>query len=192
MKSITAYGCSITAGESIGTRGAWPNQLAHIMGIKRVHNRGIVGASTKQVLHHILHTDPTGLVIVLWPIFSRTGFITDQGEWHRVLPGVNHLRPHKTGIADWYYEHVYSDTDARFEAHQHITLAHHYLASRQCEQHHFTWDSSTFMLERPLWNPTELHHLKFDYSLGLAPDQLHPGVAAHRKAAEEIHQKISK
>jgi len=193
MKSITAYGCSLTAGESIGKDSAWPTQLAHIMGIKSVHNRGIPGASTKQVLHHILHTDPTGLVIIMWPIFSRTGFIEEDNAWHRVMPGVNHLRPEPEPKNTWYYQHLYTEPEHRFQAHQHITLAHHHLRERQCEQHHFTWEFKPSLLyPKPLWNPVQLHTVNYDYTLPLAPDQLHPGVEAQHKMARQMYQKISK
>ena len=202
--TITAYGCSMTAGESIGRDSAWPKQLAHIMGIDKVINRGIPGASTKQILHHILHTDPLGLVIIMWPVFTRTGFILPlenntrhsprpgHKDWHRVMPGVNHLRPKPHPINQWYYEHLYSEPEHRFQSHQHITLAHHYLKERQCEQHHFTWEDRTNLLEQPEWNPVELHTISFDHTLPMAPDQLHPGVQSHQKMARQMHQKISK
>ena len=193
MKSITTYGCSLTAGESIGRDHAWPTQLAHIMGIKKLHNRGIPGASTKQILHHILHTDPTGLVIIMWPIFSRTGFIEEDNAWHRVMPGVNHLRPEPEPKNTWYYQHLYTEPEHRFQAHQHITLAHHHLRERQCEQHHFTWEFKPSLLyPKPLWNPVQLHTVNYDYTLPLAPDQLHPGVEAQHKMARQMYQKISK
>ena len=192
MKSITTYGCSLTAGESIGRDHAWPTQLAHIMGIKKLHNRGIPGASTKQILHHILHTDPKGLVIIMWPVFTRTGYLQEDKRWHRVMPGVNRLRPEMEPINKWYYENLYSASDHHFESHQHITLAHYYLRERNCPQHHFTWETHSSLLRRPQWNPVRLHPVQFDLSLPMAPDQLHPGVEAHEKMARQMHQKISK
>lgn len=182
MKSITAYGCSITAGVGIPTRGAWPNQLAHIMKIDRVDNQGIPGASTKQIVHHVLTTSPQNMVVILWPQFARTGFLTDEG-WDQIMPRLNHP----------YYEHHYSESDHRLQAHQHITLAHHHLISMGCEAHHFTWESNAHQLEQPEWNPVELHPIQFDYhTLPRAEDGVHPGVEAHREVAHEMYQKISK
>ena len=193
MKSITAYGCSLTAGDSIGKDNAWPKQLGNIMGIDKVINRGLSGASTKQVLHHILHTDPSSIVIIMWPIFLRTGFIEQDMAWHRVMPGVNHLRPELDPKDSWYYEHLYSEPEHRFQAHQHIALAHHYLEERQCEQHHFTWEYQPSLLyPRPRWNPVQLHPVEFDYTMPMAPDQLHPGAEAQHKMARQMYQKISK
>lgn len=182
MKSLTAHGCSITAGVGIPKRGAWPNQLAHIMNISTVNNQGIPGASTKQIVHSILNSSPQHLVVILWPQFARTGFHT-MGEWNQILPRQNHD----------YYEDYYTESDHRLQAHQHIALAHHHLKSQGCEQHHFTWEADAHQLEQPSWNPVELHPVQFDYyTLPRAEDGVHPGVQAHLEVAHQMHQKISK
>ncbi len=180
MKSLTTYGCSITAGVGIPKRGAWPNQLAHIMNIHRVDNQGIPGASTKEIVHHILTTSPQNMVVILWPQFARTGFHHDQ-QWNQIMPKQNHD----------YYEDYYTESDHRLQAHQHITLAHHHLKSVGCEQHHFTWEADAYQLEQPSWNPVTLHPIQFDYhTMPRAEDNIHPGVQAHRQVAEEMYQKI--
>ena len=182
MTSITTHGCSITAGVGIPTRGAWPNQLAHIMNISKVNNQGIPGASTKEIAYNILTTSPQHLVVILWPQFARTGFLHDEG-WDQILPRHN----------THYYEDYYTESDHRLQAHQHIALSYYHLKKLGCEQHHFTWEADAHQLEQPSWNPVELHPIQFDYhTMPLAEDGVHPGVQAHHKVALQMYQKISK
>ena len=190
MKSITAYGCSITAGVGIPQRGAWPNQLAHIMGIERVHNLGIPGADSSRILHEIMHTKSSGTVIIMWPGFDRNSIKHSKG-WHHLLPAQDIAEQNQ--LNQLYYEHMYTPENHHWITHSHITLAHHHLNSLGCEQHHFTWEHHTPALEQPEWNPVTLHTVQFEYHrLPLASDGAHPGVEAHREVAHEMYQKISK
>ena len=190
MKSITAHGCSITAGVGIPKRGAWPNQLAHIMNIKRVHNLGIPGADSSRILYEIMHTKPQGTIIIMWPGFDRYSIKHSKG-WHQLLPA--HDAKHHKPLDTLYYESMYTPENHHWITHTHITLAHHHLKSLGCEQHHFTWEHHSLALEQPGWNPVTLHPVQFDYStLPMASDGAHPGVEAHRKVALQMYQKISK
>lgn len=190
--TIYAYGCSFTYGAHLNASKdvvgpgeisdlSWPCRLGAV-------NRGVCGASNKQILHRFL-TDVSGLnissddtVIFMWTWDHRYGFLLDkENHWEQVYPE----NPHSV---KFYVEYGTNPNDYQYEFYRSANHAYFYCEHLNLKQLHTVTCSSIIEAKPPLWNRVkwipELNLQSLSNKYPLALDGSHPGPLAHKEFAE--------
>lgn len=122
INKLIAYGDSFVMGgglrnDNIVYENSWPQLLGKKLGIDAI-NRGVGGGSNKLSINNLLEDIESikckdVLVIFSWTGAQRTAiFDEDQRTWYNYLPG--HVPPDKNVQKKFkfYFESMYTDTDA--------------------------------------------------------------------------------
>ena len=212
MNKLITYGCSLTYGEGlkdcyvpatkrykgkvgpyhleIPSRFSWPNWVAKELEIS-VTNYGHPGASNKFILNKILETEyfnSKDIVVVLWTFFNRSCMFDDDSVF-RLIPtdlrnnSINHLIQKKVKI---WYNNFFFNKDRLFESYICINHAKLYLDKLNIKNYHFILDQEYNNYIPPRWNSVELNKIKFDFTLGFAADNSHPGIQSHIDVADKM------
>lgn len=221
-KRLVAFGCSNTQGhnlpgsvlhedpkQSFPSKFAWPSYLAERMNLECV-NLGHGGSSNKLITKRILDTDflENDCVVVLWTHFVRNHIFSRDRHATRLLPA-DCDRSIDTAIAmsiktgtqfdpkntQLYFQKFYSREDSTWENLVKINFAKQVLDNKGLENYHFFWnpDEDKFRnIDIPDWNRVDLDVLEFDTQLGFADNEGHYSQAAHKKAAEDLFERIQR
>lgn len=125
VKKLIAYGDSFVQGgglDPVNTMkihpDSWPFILAKKLKITDVTNRGVGGGSNKLSINNLLEDieiikQRDVLVIFSWTSPQRTVFFEEKiNNWQNYLIGFNHPDPFIQKKLKFYFESIYSDSDA--------------------------------------------------------------------------------
>lgn len=193
---LVAFGCSYTFGhwlpDAMDCEGpcslhSWPFKLAEMLNIKNVENKGVSGASNKEILYQIQNFDfyNTDIVVVLWSYLERDCIITEN----RIVQGYPNSNKNNT----WYFDKLeYGTYDGYYQMWTYINYAKMFFDKIGIENYHFSIDEE-YTQNPPAFNEVNVHtsgiyHITEDFPL--APDGLHPGLEGHEQIAKNIKEKI--
>ena len=191
---IYAYGCSFTYGAYLlPSRNSddpqhgkisdlsWPCRLG-------AWNRGIPGASNKQILHRFLtdtveqNISSNDTVIFMWTWDHRYGFLLDrENHWEQVYP-------ENPDSVQFYVEYSTNINDYQYEFYRSVNHAYLYCKHLGVQQLHTVTCSSITKHNPPQWNQVkwtaglEMQTIASKYPRAL--DDSHPGPLAHKEFAE--------
>lgn len=166
---------------------AWPHQLAKLANCS-VDNKGIGGASNKEILYNILKYDfrPTDIVFICWTYSDRWCVVTKDklfqfGPWYTEFKDAYVLHDK----SDAFYKHIHNEHDMQLEFNNNIMLADLLLESKNIKHysllHCFYHDSPTHS------NILNIDYAKIRINNVVALDGHHPGEEAHKQLARELY-----
>jgi len=196
MSRLITFGCSFTYGSALSDTYeyrpgpsvfAWPNIAAKKLNLECV-NKGIPGASNKEILHCIqnFNFEPLDFVCILWTYPNRWCTITEDS----VEPFIHHKKDKRN---QFYYQFMHNDYDLLLDTFTRMNFAKMYLDRKEIKNLHFVVNSN--MLKYiPEWSTVKFEELfsddyRFKYPLGL--DGAHPGEESHEKFGLDIANKIN-
>ena len=196
---LVAFGCSYTHGHTLPdcpypenppSISAWPKKLAKLLKRKAV-NRGIAGASNKEILYAIQCCDflDNDMVVILWTYVHRDCIILDDKI--QTLQGLPETNMPKD---KWYHlKRAHSDYDGQHQMWTCMNYAKYHLDSLGIENYHFTINRE-YVQNPPKWNKVEIIDLCFQTltdDLPKATDDRHPGPIAHEVLARSMKVRIN-
>jgi hypothetical protein len=214
MNRLVAFGCSCTWGEALPDTikythrsygappsiMAWPQVLSNKLNLKCV-NKGIAGASNKEILDSILNFKfkPTDKVYILWTYCYRDCTFVKPNELPEriTLPDVSlthrFLNSKKNKL---YAKYMFNEYNSFTESHMYANHAKLYLDKKGIENTHMVFmfkhndiNQCWFnKFDAPKWNNVKFLKLRFitDY----ADDDSHPSIRSHAELAQQIYKKI--
>ena len=192
IRRLVAFGCSLTYGHGLadcyqedGREGpnpsvqAWPSLVASKLRIP-VDNRGIPGASNKEIWHAIMTSKfkEGDCVIVLWSYINRNclffpDYIDRFGSWRGSIRSKKWL------------EHQFNDYDATIDLMGKVHHVEHYLSRKKIQNWHYFAD---FYCDKqkvfPQYNTEDKMFLR--NVLDFARDGKHPGAKTQREFADRV------
>ena len=192
VNRLVTYGCSLTYGHGLadcylenGKEGpepsvqAWPSLVSNKLKIM-VDNRGLPGASNKEIWHNIMTSKhkPHDMVVVLWSYINRSClFFPDYVD--RFGPWRGSVRSKK------WIEHQFNDYDATIDLMGKVHHVKHYLNKEKIRNYHYfaDWYCSKQKVF-PQYNTEDKMFVR--NILDFARDGQHPGAATQRVFAEQV------
>jgi hypothetical protein len=197
MERVITFGCSLTYGHGLPdcfspprdpglnpSNLGWPSIIAKCLDRECI-NKGIAGCSNVSILNEILafDFDPTDIVSVMWTFRVRETFFDPtkkpkyKGRWD----------------SDWLAQQNIYDLAVKNMLHMHH--AQNYLTNKNLK---FYFTDIDFTYEFGNLNPTWFKDVKiidadidkFDRSLPLGLDNLHPGPIFHKAVAKKLLAEI--
>lgn len=212
MNKLFAYGCSYTYGDHLPDHNSvnfskeecladgsmryeindwpsylsWPNYVAQGLG-RTCENKGISGASNKQIWHAISNTNFNrgDIVMIMWTHPERTCIINEENEVDRI--GI--WRRHNHEASKSYYINMFNSADAKIETAKHIQLAHSYLTSCNIEHYNAIFNKD-WLIDVDWFTAPILSTFMVDYQCDFGHDKIHPGPATHKVVAENFIENI--
>lgn len=214
---LVAFGCSHTYGHGlpdcyvpimkgkktvgmqygpVASNLAWPKLLANLKNIE-CDNRGVPGASNKEILYNILNYNFTSndCVYVLWTYLARWCII-DKDKANKNKPKLWKMHTHKksaaTPMTRAYYTYIFNKFDASYELLQMANAAYLRLAYLGVKsQMHILVDYCELQ-DPQSWDLVNFNQRlclrQFAWHYEMAEDKAHYGVEAHKDYAALLHR----
>lgn len=196
FKRIVAFGCSYTFGDALPDLGiynvkkgmpcsiySWPIVLAKKMD-KEVINKGISGASNREICYEILNFKfkKTDLVIINWSFIERSCII----QKNNISP-IGFWKQDK--FSRMYYKYLFDHDNELFSLYNFTNYINLYLNYHQIHNIH-ALITAEYINYIPDWNvinyfPVHLHELALGYPK--ATDKKHPGKEAHEMFSKHLY-----
>lgn len=186
--------CYILKGNQEGpkpSKFAWPQVLGDMLGLE-VINKSVCGYSNIQILKEILSFQDflsSDTVIVGWTfnmrdcIFNKNMFGIESdyrvSVWHKNMKLVKD------------YFSVHNNHDLAVRTGLHIHHAESYLKTKTIKQFHFSAFQHEWYNKKPVFIKKPDHYISYsiiDHKLDIALDNSHPGLIAHKQAAEKLYK----
>ena len=196
---LVAFGCSYTHGYSLPdcpypdsppSASAWPKKLAKLL-TRKTLNKGIAGASNKEILYAIqccdfLHDD---IAVILWTYVHRDCIIlNDKIKTLQGLPEANMPQD------KWYHiKRAHSEYDGHHQMWTSMNYAKYHLDRLGVKNYHFSLKME-FVKDPPKWNNVNIIDMCFHSVVEPYPrasDGQHAGVLAHLVLARTMKVRIN-
>ena len=195
---LVTFGCSLTFGMNLDdnypnnefpSKFSWPTNLAKLLDVP-IENKGILGASNKEILYTLLNYNfnADDIVFVLWSHHDRHCIITDEnivdpiGIWQK-----------KNKSSRLFFKQLWNFYDRKIESYFYYNFAHLYLQEKNIK-HVFLVHQKGYIDLTLEWNSINflnvfLTDIRDRYPL--AKDNSHPGIEAYKIFAEDIYHKYN-
>jgi len=198
MDRLVTFGCSNTFGAYLDdnyhtnefpSKFSWPANLAKLLDVP-IENKGIPGASNKEILYTLLNYNfkNDDIVFVLWSHHDRHCIITKNnveriGTWWR--------KQNKRYRC--FFKQLWNLYDRKIENYFYYNFAHLYLQEKNIK-HVFLAHERPYIDLTLEWNSVNflnvfLTDIRNRYPF--AKDNSHPGIEAHKLFAEVIYHKYN-
>ena len=212
MNRLVAFGCSCTWGEALpdtveythssynspASKLAWPQVLSNKLSLKCI-NKGISGASNKEIFKHILDFKfkPTDKVYILWTYSYRDCTFLEHGKVPEriTLPSIHPIHKFLNSKKNKLYAtYMFHEYNSFIESYMYANHAKLYLDKLGIENTHMVYKfkrkSCWFnQYKIPKWNNVKFLPLKFIVDLAL--DNSHPSERSHADFAMQIYKNIN-
>lgn len=205
MARLVSFGCSITYGQGLPdcyvqntsdptgfspriypSKYAWPNILAQKLSLES-DNKGIPGASNKEILLKVLDTkfNRDDIVILLWSYTQRSIIFENKDSKTRFLP----FMPESNIKKEFYTLHT--EHDLIFQSVLDIHHANMFLLNKDIKVYNFYFDE--LLSKSPLVNilPKIVFMPLTSMHIDNALDNMHPGLKSNEKIAEFLIEHIT-
>jgi hypothetical protein len=191
---LVTFGCSLTFGMNLDdnypknafpSKFSWPVKLAKLLDIP-ITNKGILGASNKEILYTLLNYNfnVDDIVFVLWSHYDRHCIIEENtveslGAWQQ------------NKRSRLFFKQLWNFYDRKIESYFYYNFAHLYLQEKNIK-HVFLVPQKDYLDFDLEWNLVNFLNIFFQdlrYLYPFAKDKHHPGIEAHKIFAEEIYYK---
>ena len=195
---LVTFGCSLTFGMNLDdnypnnqfpSKFSWPVNLAKLLDVP-IENKGILGASNKQILYTLLNYNFSAddIVFVLWSHHDRHCIITDLNEIESLGVWMK-----KNKSSRLFFKQLWNFYDRKIESYFYYNLAHFYLQQNNIKHVFLTSDKKNIDLNLK-WNSINFLNVFLNdirYLYPLAKDKHHPGIEAHENFAQIIYNKYT-
>lgn len=194
---LVTFGCSLTFGMNLDdnypknafpSKFSWPVKLAKLLDIP-ITNKGILGASNKQILYTLLNYNfnADDIVFVLWSHYDRHCIIEENtveplGAWQK-----------KNKSSRLFFKQLWNFYDRKIESYFYYNFAHLYLQQNNIKHVFLTPDKENIDLNLK-WSSIKFLNAFFNRTRELFPfanDNKHPGIEAHKNFAQIIYNKYT-
>ena len=195
---LVTFGCSLTFGMNLDdnypnnefpSKFSWPVNLAKLLDVP-IENKGILGASNKQILYTLLNYNFSAddIVFVLWSHHDRHCIITDLNEIESLGVWMK-----KNKSSRLFFKQLWNFYDRKIESYFYYNLAHFYLQQNNIKHVFLTPDKKNIDLNLK-WSSIKFLNVFFNSTRDLFPfanDNSHPGIEAHENFAQIIYNKYT-
>lgn len=203
MTRLVTFGCSHTFGQGLPdcydietkrtskfpSKMGWPQHLANLLQIPILVNKGVPGASCKQIAWNIqnFQFQKDDVAVVLWThldrycVITENGIVKPYGSWLTSISKENKM----------FFKHIWNEYDMKIDMHTRIDYINYFLSKKQIKNYHAylnnfnkitdDWFSTTML-------KSSMSEIRNMYPRAL--DNMHPGLEAHNVFAHNVYREI--